>query len=418
MRKIYLIQILFFLFPLHSFASVPSLYGLGSRASAMANAYTAIADDPFGWYYNPAGPALADKFELSIGVTSAIEDLKDFNDIVVNNSAVKGDVSADYKNTLGTVVGATLPILKNRLSVGASLFLPSGVVSRVHNTDPYLPSYTFFNDRTHRPNIILGGGWHPLDWFSIGAGLISGTTIGGTIYTDLAGQGAGETVLEVRSVNTPIVGIKGFIGSFELGAVYRGESAGRTKTKVMVDGAGVPLDFDSTSVAFFDPQEISVGIGCRIKNILLIQGEVAWANWGRFIPSYSVAKFNTPGISVTPRPKPNFNDTFTFRLGSEVELPTFGHDFKYRLGYAYIPTPIPYQDGRGNFIDNDKHIGSVGLGTKVLTDPISLNTDLHFQMQYLIPTNILKSDPSIIGAPGYRSGGLVYNFGLTFGTHF
>src|SRR3989338_11617150 len=208
-------------------ANVPSLFGLGSRAAAMANAYTAIADDPFGWYYNPAGPASSERFELTVGVTSAIENLNDFKGVIVNNGKTTGDVSADYKNTFGTVIGAILPIWKKRFSVGASLFMPSGVVSRIHNIDPYLPSYTFYNDRTHRPNIILGGGWHPLDWLSVGGGIISGTTVGGTIYTDLAGQGAGETVMEVRSISTPVVGIKGFFGPIEFGGVYRREAAGR-----------------------------------------------------------------------------------------------------------------------------------------------------------------------------------------------
>jgi long-subunit fatty acid transport protein len=418
MKKLFLLLVIYFCTMEASFASVPSLYGLGSRASAMANAYTAIADDPYGWYYNPAGPAFSEAFELSIGVTSAIEDLNDFNGIVVNNNLTTGDVSANYKNSLGTVLGAILPIWKKRLNVGASIFMPTGVISRIHNADPYLPSYTFYNDRTHRMNVTLGGGWHPLEWFSVGAGLISGMTTGGTIYTDLAGSGSGETVIEVRSTSTPVVGIKTFLGAFEMGVVYRGESAGRSKTKVMVDGAPVPVEFDSTSVAFFDPQEVSTGISFNLKEFLLLQAEVTWANWSQYIPSYSATTFNTPGIPSASKPKPNFKDTLTFRLGTEATIPTFGHELKYRLGYAYIPTPIPYQYGKSNFVDNDKHIGSFGLGAKVLTNPISISTDTHFQAQYLVPVNVIKNDPNVIGGPGYRSGGFVYNFGLTLGTTF
>ncbi|HLB59558.1 MAG TPA: hypothetical protein VJL87_05700, partial [Bdellovibrionota bacterium] len=220
-------------------ANVPSLFGLGSRASGMANSYTAIADDPFGWYYNPAGPASAKEIQLRLGFTSAIDNLQPIQGVILKNDSTVGSVPANYKNTLGTVIGGIIPIWSERVSVGASIFMPLGLVSRVHNQDPYLPSYTFYNDRTHRPNIILGAAWKPLDWFSIGGGVISGTTVGGTIYTDLSGDG-GESVIEVKSTQTPTLGMKFYLGNIDVGVSYRGASAGRTKTRIIADSSAMP----------------------------------------------------------------------------------------------------------------------------------------------------------------------------------
>lgn len=59
-----IIAVYFFLLIPYPLSLTPNVYadfddlGAGARAIAMGNAFTAIADDAFGFYYNPAGPAL------------------------------------------------------------------------------------------------------------------------------------------------------------------------------------------------------------------------------------------------------------------------------------------------------------------------------------------------------------------------
>ena len=70
-----------------------------------------------------------------------------------------------------------------------------------------------------------------------------------------------------------------------------------------------------------------------------------------------------------------------------------------RGGYAWVPSPVPDQTGITNYVDNDKHVGAIGLGielghiSRVSKGPVRF--DLALQTQSLVRRTTVK-DPSLV----------------------
>ena len=95
--------------------------------------------------------------------------------------------------------------------------------------------------------------------------------------------------------------------------------------------------------------------------------------------------------------------------------------WKLRGGYAYEPSPAPEQQGETNFIDNDKHTLSAGVGvsiakvTEILPRPFDI--DLYFSGTFLPERSHRKLSP-IDPVGDYVAGGAVFAGGVTSRWHF
>ena len=67
-----------FSFPSITLANVQEVSGLSSKATAMGNAFSAVADDFSAVYYNPAGLAQQDHHSLYMGYLVVLPRLKQF----------------------------------------------------------------------------------------------------------------------------------------------------------------------------------------------------------------------------------------------------------------------------------------------------------------------------------------------------
>jgi long-subunit fatty acid transport protein len=98
------------------------------------------------------------------------------------------------------------------------------------------------------------------------------------------------------------------------------------------------------------------------------------------------------------KPSPAFRNVFDFKAGLEkqvVESSRYFGDVIVRGGYGYWKSPVPEQTGDTNFLDNDKHIFSMGaefrwksLGS-FLPKPFSVQA--MGQYQYLVDRTYHKS---------------------------
>jgi long-chain fatty acid transport protein len=93
-----------------------------------------------------------------------------------------------------------------------------------------------------------------------------------------------------------------------------------------------------------------------------------------------------------------FHDTFSTRIGFEWLAAERRHTtWRLRGGYAYEPSPAPEQRGETNFVDNDKHTFSAGLGvqvrdvSKILLRPFDL--DFYFAATWLPEREHSKLSP-------------------------
>lgn len=185
-------------------ATVPDMYGEGPAAIGMGNAVTAIANDPFAAFYNPAGLGQIAHPTLSISQIYGQIDLRGFDDIVYDTDADgrltdasgqpnSGPVGADYNMrsgetpdpfyVQGSQAGAAFPILdqwlrdqnnavlKNlRVTLGVAAYLPSSSTLRMQMQDPYMPYYVMYRNRNDRFALHPGLGVHLFRGLYLGAG--------------------------------------------------------------------------------------------------------------------------------------------------------------------------------------------------------------------------------------------------------
>ena len=87
-----------------------------------------------------------------------------------------------------------------------------------------------------------------------------------------------------------------------------------------------------------------------------------------------------------------------------------------RGGYELALSPIEAQTGLTNYVDRDRHTGSIGIGTtlKNLADelPGRLMIDAHLQWSELVTETTLKESPSDYTGD-YTAGGRIINVGVS-----
>jgi hypothetical protein len=118
MRKLVLILFLF-LTNITSYADIHHYNDLilGERASGMAGAYSAVADDPSGAYYNPAGLAYCQKSYVSLSASS-------FKNSVIIYENVIGDY--DWKTYSSAIIPSFFGMVQDfgKLKLAFSMIVP------------------------------------------------------------------------------------------------------------------------------------------------------------------------------------------------------------------------------------------------------------------------------------------------------
>jgi long-chain fatty acid transport protein len=248
---------------------------------------------------------------------------------------------------------------------------------------------------------------------------------------------------DIEAVDYLQAGVMFHAASFlDLGASYRGEYVFRFAQTFAIHGdVGAPMGdpvvkdgffaLDSVALDLFQPEQWSLGFALRVTRRLLVAGDVTYERWSRFEnPSaqikidYDLGSFNDM-VHIPPSPPlpaPGFHDVFVPRVGLEWRAARTRHTtWDARAGYAYEPTPVPEQRYESNFVDNDKHTFSVGLGVAIagVTDvlPLPFDVDLYAATTFLperAHRKIAVDDP--IG--DYVSKGTVLQVGLGTRWHF
>lgn len=410
-------------------------FGFGARPIAMGNAFTALATDYTGAYYNPGALGAAEGHSFGAGFSYATYslDFKGANPQFDRATSKQDALSAFTIGVSGPLLGDRDSFL-NRFVPGVALFFPANqIVGADIQTGPGRPEYFLYGSRRDKISVlpalgfrILGGGPDE-QTLSIGVGATILADLNGKFTFDLssAPNSSVSTNLKLKWDAAPNFGIFYWpLDWLSMGLAYRGELALKANLKVQIDltGSGsndFPLDLEA--VTLFQPQQIAGGFAIDPASWLTLSFDLTWANW---------SAFKDPFITIRPivaQTDPHFKDTITPRMGVEVE-PTKG--LAFRAGYYYQPTPIPQQRGATNLIDLDKHVLSFGVGWTYWTprdrvrregekldiiteDKNPFSVDLFFQWHHLVGESVQKDDPatSAVGA-SYRASGEIFNFGL------
>ena len=440
------------------FAFAPSLaraneadaYGLGSRATAMAGAVAADAEDFSGNYYNPAALVGVRGPSLSIGYV-----------YVWNKLSVNGQDSG-VANVHGLVGGLAIPgkLFGIPFAFGVGLYMPDTGLSHVEALQQQTPRWAIYDDRASIVFLAANLAVRPFSWLEVGGGAaflaatkgtfqISGTA---NITNPYNSQLQHEVDADLSAVRYPQLGARITIPGFgKVAMVYRGQTKldlqinAHLQGSIAFAGLDIPLVYDlatQTSDAFL-PQQVVAGASFQRIPRLKVNFDLVFVNWAAYQSPTAVTTANLsvqlpPGtpITIPPNPKPvtiiapNFANRFVPHFGAEYVVPVAGSwrhlegdpierralEVPLRVGYVYEQTPVPPQTGVTNFVDTDRHTVSAGAGItlnkpgSVLAGSVTL--DLHGQLSILPARVTQKVNPAdFIG--DYTAQGTMIGIGTT-----
>lgn len=429
--------------PAVAHASPLDTYGFGSRETAMGSAMAGDTHAFSASFYNPAGLAMAERLELSIGYFRVDQHLSiDGNDNGVD--PVKGLVGGLVAP--GTLFGVPF-------AFGLATHLPDDRLSRVRTLKQDVPRWELYDNRAQILFIASNIAIRPVPWLSIGGGIgyLSSTrgNLGITGEAKLRNtydsQLRHEVDADLTSVRIPLFGLRITPNDrISFGASYRGEA--KLDLQLTADihgtidseiGVKAPIRYTLTSQSFdaFHPRQITVGTSVVPVDRVRVNLDVVWVNWASYksATSLSTAHLEVGGdvsgvVALPPDPKPTivrdpeFKNRLVPHVGVEVSALSYAHfELLARGGYVYERSPVPPQTGPTNFVDADRHTMSLGLGMRVPKPieelPGEVRLDLHGAYS-LLPERLVKKESPADFVGDYRARGHQTNIGATLGVGF
>jgi len=380
-----------------SAASPVDLFGFGARGQGLAGAIGATADGFESVYYNPAGLAFGRRPSFSLGYQYGAFDLR----------AGVGDAPLVKSEALGAPalsIGFAVPIpfggaLTDRLALGLGFTIPQTSILIADIERPADPTFLLVENRAQTVSIQAAFGVRVADWLAIGVGTIALAELEGAIEVapNAAGRIGSRVKDELVADYALVTGVMlrllprdlpsaddgeappRRLYGLSLALTYRGESRADFDLPITADlgeSFGIPLpEITVRGTAQYDPAEVALEVAGRPLDWATISLGVTYERWSTFPQpiAYAAVPDGTP-----PQPPPGFDDTVSFKLGLEGELP-LAPDVRLspRAGFHYAPTPVPAQTGFHNHLDSDRMVLALGLGLRWGRVRLDLAGQLH-----------------------------------------
>ncbi|TXC74868.1 hypothetical protein FRC91_15055 [Bradymonadales bacterium TMQ1] len=352
------------------------VYGSGARSAAMAGAQVASAEGPAAVYDNVAELASA-RPGIRLGAFATLGQVQillkdrpagyDVPDLDGNSPALPSEQTRRERSDTtglaplyGVMIGAVTDFGTERTRGGALVMLPTnGLLSmQTHFADERERAFSnqlhveLIGERLRRPVIEAGIARELTDWLSFGIG---GTYLPGARATteayvrDPADQSDVGLNADIQTTNAwgLLAGATlDLPADLRLGLVYRGPVAFAIEggNEVQVRGAGSGedtrqvIDWIPTST----PASLRLGLAWSPGDIVLT-ADARLTFWSGHL--------DTQGQDA------GFNDTLEARLGAEWQGAA---DTRLRAGLGFVPSPVPAQTGRTNYVDNHRALASIG----------------------------------------------------------
>ena len=417
-----------FIIPLEAIAAMGEICGLGIRSQSMAGTGVALSFDGSEAYSNPAG-LTGIKFFNDLGLTAEmgissfalkakIDSSKNGRHSPAGQEAVTsvGFNMASYLSSISKYLG------NKPLVFGGTFLIPTDSLYWWRPQFPEEERYIFYFDDLNRLSAIAGIAYEPFKWLSIGVSanvlLELETKISGPAYVDqqaiseivkafLGPNGNQEYVIvpgdiaidqKTKLAFSPIIGIQIKPNEkLSFGFAWRDElymdDYGTNHVDVLVQSSqqGEPLkisfDYDHHFAHYYSPSQWAFGAAYRFNNDLKLSADLTWMQWSGYLDV------------LHNEPSQAFKDVFNIKAGVEKGIIYSNRwlgDMTIRGGYSFWKSPVPDQTGTTNFLDNDKHIFSIGTENrwddpgKYWSKPISVQTMV--QYHYLVERDYTKAE--------------------------
>jgi hypothetical protein len=304
--------------------------------------------------------------------------------------AGSGHVTRTYET-----VGLVVKVFGERATIGFHALIPNGEFTKMRaffndEREQYFSNSLhpeLYSDRMLSLSMALGLGIKLSDSLSIGAGAtfaLRAAAVAGAYVTDTGNLGAIQLDMDA-SVN---IGISPHFGvSYKPSERLQLAATAHTPQRVefgssfkFLLASGVEQSSALTFVLDYTPWQLGLGGSYDVLRAqgqtLTVAATLLYADWSSYIDRHG----------VKPTPAYAWADTVSPTVGLRYRLGNLGTS----LDLAYLPTPVPLQRGRTNYVDNDRASGSVGAEYHfhLFGSALSLGTQL--QVHRLVPRHQAK----------------------------
>lgn len=354
---------------------------------------------------------------------------------------------------LNTIVKLPDFVSSCRLGLGLGTNWDGSLV-KVNDLDPRTHNFLRYGREIQTSIIVVG----------LGIGFMN-DAFGGGVGANVAFAGKASAVMETQLTGDPQIplaqatmdltiapsAIAGIyfspgrlyspIEGLDIGASYRMETKMKidpfNAAAVLFDGS-INMNLMLAIVDYYTPHTVTGGIAYTRWDVTL-SADVNWELWSMNYVS-KVLKYHYTGL-------PEFEDTFSYKVGVKYKTPVTLFGLAVMGGYSYVPSILAdnagttlgvrigtisnsVAPGMFNYMDNDKHIASLGFEFTVpkmwrLGGEIVIS--LGYQFQYLVPESVQKtgilikagaSEPiakTYLINPSYSYGGMNHGAALSVG---
>jgi len=310
--------------------------------------------------------------------------------------APRGNLNPDT-TTAYLSIGVVKELFKEKLFMGVSALIPAGSFMIM---DPYFVDeneqyfsnslrFQLYGDRLQNGSFSFSGAYFYKKFLSIGFGLTM--SISSTADTQVYVDDVVEQKLDkmrpyvIADTNfVPHLAVlfktsKNFFVTSTLHFEYKNTIDIKTKT-MFFDYENKDGDkFNEQSVGFtyyYEPLKVSLGFNWNIlPKFLTIMSSVLYSRWSTYIDR------------TNKTPSETWYDVISFNMGGKLHL-DIGD---LSLDFSYIPTPVPDQTGRTNYVDNSQLGFAFSWGKLFVFSFMRFNLSTSFQAHYLIPRSVTKN---------------------------
>jgi len=433
------------------------IYGFGAASIGRGQGGVSVADGGMTVFRNPALLQSLEWAEASAGfgmyrasLAASPQVYWDTNqDGVLNAEDPPLSVTADSPDADGLSIAMARNV-GDKIGLALNAFLPTNRLMRFGTTEPSLPTWVMYGNRTQRVDLSIGAGFELYKGISVGTAVevtaMARYKISSTIGV---GVGAAESeeelgdIIESVTVDVhqmsldlvprlvPIVGFHWDAGQLlkpldglHVGASWRADSGIPVDAEIdlqingtiqdigelndMVVALVMPIEF-----SVFDhyiPERWSFGASYQHKEKSLVYFDLHHTRWSGM--QVNVARITSSAIRSqifdvnddlvddANAYRAFFKDTQSFHTGTEIHLPVIATQGNagdiapiLRTGFALVPSPLVSQEVGTAFLDSDRMLFSFGAGivhedpTLLLPGPVQWDV---FYTRHVLAAGVLQ----------------------------
>jgi len=354
-----------------------SIFEQGAKASGMAGAFAATADDPSAIFYNPAGIAQQRELSVLAGATF-INFTNEFNGDPADPFTAGTEGKYNRHTFVPPNLYVTIPF-GNNITVGLGVFAAWGL--RTDWADPWPGRFISQDADLKTTSVQPTIAWQSTDGrFAVGAGVeyrrarvILNQNIALPFPNPFTGRITDIGNARLASDYGDDIGYNVGVlwkpsDRFRVGASYRSDmdidldgdadftqiSTGNAGLDTLVSATFPQDDTISTTLPF--PAVAVVGVAFSPSDRVDVEFDITHMTWSRF-KELTVNFTNQTARSFT-RPQ-NWDDSSCYRLGTNIEATP---DWDVRLGALYDNNPQPTEAVGPLLPDSDRIGATFGVG--------------------------------------------------------